>query len=164
TSDSPTPQSPGPGVPSTNQPPPAARELVTLTALFTNASPLGWINDGENQTRGNNVDAHLDRNADDEPDLPRPHGSPARTFDFSQDLGQSPSTYGEASVVQLFYWGNWMHDQLYVLGFDEAAGNFQKDNFGRGGVGNDPVMADSQDGSGFNNANFTPTDDGISPR
>jgi hypothetical protein len=47
-----------------------------------------------------------------------------------------------------------MHDQLYDLGFTEEAGNFQNDNFGRGGLGNDAVQADAQDGSGVNNANF----------
>ena len=82
--------------------------------------------------------------------------SPFRVFDFPLDLSQAPATYGEAAVVQLFYWCNWMHDRLYELGFTEAAGNFQKDNFGRGGVGNDAVLADAQDGSGVNNANFTP--------
>jgi uncharacterized repeat protein (TIGR01451 family) len=160
TSDSPSPFSPGHPTPLTNQPPLVARVLVTTSALNTNASPLGWINDGVNETRGNNVDAHLDRNADNAPDLPRPQGSPSRVFDFAMNLTQEPTTYGNASVVQLFYWNNWMHDKLYELGFTEAAGNFQLSNFGRGGVGNDAVNADAQDGSGFNNANFSTPPDG----
>ena len=57
-----------------------------------------------------------------------------------------------------------MHDRLYELGFTEAAGNFQIDNFGRGGFGNDAVQADAQDGGGFNNANFYTPPDGVSPR
>lgn len=164
TSDSPSPFSPAFSSPTTNQPPLVARSLVTWAALDTNASPIGWISDGDNETRGNNVDAHLDRNADNVPDLPRPHGSPFRVFDFPLDLTQGPETYRDAAVVQLFYWCNWMHDRLYELGFDEAAGNFQKDNFGRGGEPNDPVLADAQDGSGFNNANFTAARDGTSGR
>ncbi len=164
TSDSPSPLTPGYDVPVTNQPPRVARSVLSLAALSPKASPNGWINDGDNETLGNNVDAHLDRNGDDQPDLPRPQGSPARTFRFPLDPTQDPSTYADAAVVQLFYWCNWMHDQLYDLGFTEAAGNFQKDNFGRGGLGNDPLLADAQDGSGFNNANFTPTRDGMSPR
>src|SRR6185503_2515620 len=76
TNDSPTPLSPGFPSPNTNQPALAPRSLVTLSALNTNASPLGWIADEENETRGNNVDAHLDRDADDLADLPRPQGSP----------------------------------------------------------------------------------------
>jgi hypothetical protein len=134
---------------------------VTLPALNTNASPLGWISDGGNETLGNNVDAHTDTNNDNLPDLPRPQGSPARTFDFAMDLTtQNPSAYSQAAVVQLFYWNNFMHDKLYELGFTEAAGNFQSNNFGRGGLGNDAVQADAQDGGGFNNANFSTPADG----
>lgn len=164
TSDSPSPFSPGYPAPSTAQPPLVPRSLITLSALDTNASPNGWINDGDLETRGNNVDAHADRNADDRPDLPRPQATAGRVFDFPLDLTQAPSTYVNASIVQLFYWCNWMHDQLYSLGFTEDAGNFQNDNFGRGGLGGDAILADAQDGKGFNNANFTPSDDGRPPR
>jgi uncharacterized repeat protein (TIGR01451 family) len=164
TNDSPTPFSPGYLAPSTNQPLLAARALVIANALNTNASPNGWINDGDNETRGNNVDAHTDKNADDQPDLPRPQGSPFRVFDFPLDLAQPPSSYSAAATVQLFYWCNWMHDRLYELGFTEAAGNFQVDNFGRGGVGNDPVQADAQDGESLNNANMATPPEGLSPR
>lgn len=160
TSDSPSPFSPGWPTPNTNQPPQVSRSLVTLGALSTNASPIGWISEGENETRGNNVDSHLDRNGDDVPDLPRAQGLPHRVFDAPLDLSQGPSNYTDAASIQLFYWCNWAHDRLYDLGFDEAAGNYQKDNFGRGGIGNDPILADAQDGSGFNNANFTPVPDG----
>ncbi|HKW28451.1 MAG TPA: M36 family metallopeptidase, partial [Verrucomicrobiae bacterium] len=161
TSDSPSPFSPGYATPVTNQPPLVARSLVIFPALDTNASPAGWINDGGNETLGNNADAHADRNADDLPDLPRPQGAPFRVFDFPMDLtSQDPTNYGSAAVVQLFYWNNFMHDKLYELGFTEAAGNFQSNNFGRGGLGNDAVQADAQDGSGFNNANFSTPPDG----
>src|SRR5207253_10294109 len=77
---------------------------------------------------------------------------------------QAPSTYRDAAVTQLFYWCNFMHDKLYELGFTEAAGNFQVNNFGRGGAGNDPVQADAQDGSGTDNANFSTPSDGSSGR
>jgi Fungalysin metallopeptidase (M36) len=165
TSDSPSPFSPGHPTPLTSQPPFFNRELLTLSALDTNASPAGWINDGGNETLGNNVDAHTDLEDDDFPDLPRPHGSPFRVFDFPLDVTQDPANYRPAAVVQLFYWCNWMHDKLYELGFTEAAGNFQADNFGRGGLGNDAVLADAQDGGGINNAFMnTDSDDGAAPR
>src|SRR6266540_1214998 len=164
TNDSPSPFSPGHPAPSTNQPPLTARAFVIANALNTNASPNGWINDGDNETRGNNVDAHTDSDADDEPDLPRPQGTPFRVFDFPLDLTQAPSSYSPAATVQLFYWCNWMHDRLYELGFTEAAGNFQADNFGRGGLGNDPLQADAQDGESLNNANMATPPDGLSPR
>jgi hypothetical protein len=56
------------------------------------------------------------------------------------------------------------HDTLYRHGFTEAAGNFQVNNFGKGGAGNDPVQAEAQDGSGTDNANFATPADGQKPR
>lgn len=163
TNDSPTPMLPGYAAPgNTNQPATVARSLVTLPALDVTASPSGWINDGGNETLGNNVDAHLDLNEDNQPDLPRPQGSPNRVFDFPLNLAQAPSAYRSAAVVNLFYWCNWMHDKLYALGFDEAAGNFQTDNFGKGGASGDPVLADAQDGGAT--ANMSTPLDGLPPR
>ncbi|MBX7209167.1 MAG: M36 family metallopeptidase [Verrucomicrobiaceae bacterium] len=159
TSDSPSPFSPGHDVPSSVQPPSVSRQLVTLQALNTTASPNGWINDGVTETLGNNVDAHTDTNADNVADLPRPT-SATRVFDFAADLAQAPSTYKDAAVTNLFYWSNFFHDKTYELGFTESAGNFQTDNFGRGGLGNDAVQADAQDGSGTDNANFSTPADG----
>ncbi|MGC3959474.1 MAG: M36 family metallopeptidase [Verrucomicrobiota bacterium] len=163
-SDSPAPFSPSCSTPCTTQPPELASVLLTLSAVDTNASPSGWIDDGGNETRGNNVDAHTDQDANNSPDLPRPQGSPFRTFDFTANLTQAPSTYPNAAVTDLFYWCNWMHDKLYALGFTEAAGNFQNDNFGRGGLGNDALQADAQDGSGTDNANMSTPSDGSAPR
>lgn len=48
----------------------------------------------------------------------------------------------------------------YRYGFDEVSGNFQQENFGRGGKGDDAVIANAQDGSGYNNANFMTPPDG----
>jgi hypothetical protein len=46
-------------------------------------------------------------------------------------------------------------------GFDEASGNFQSRNYTGAPGGNDYVLAEAQDGSGGNNANFnTPADNG----
>src|SRR6185436_6126387 len=118
-------------------------------------------NDADNETRGNNVDAATDKNGDDSPDLPRPQGvGAARVFNFPLDLTQAPGSYSDAAVVNLFYWNNFMHDKLYELGFTEAAGNFQNNNFGRGGRGSDAVSADAQDGGGTDNANFSTPADG----
>ena len=50
------------------------------------------------------------------------------------------------------------------LGFDEASANFQQTNFTGMGLGNDRVLADVQDGSGTNNANFATPPDGTSGR
>ena len=164
TTESPTPFSPGHESPTSLQPAEVNRILLTTPAMNTTASPNGWINDGNMETNGNNVDAHTDTDANNSPDLPRPNGGAARVFDFPLNLTQAPSTYRDASVTQLFYWTNFMHDRMYEMGFTESAGNFQVDNFGRGGLGNDPIQADAQDGSGTNNANFSTPADGSSGR
>ena len=157
--DSPTPMSPGHATPLTAQPAAVSSELVTLDALSVIASPAGWINDGDTQTLGNNVEAHTDTDANNSPDLPRPT-SATRNFDFPINFGNAPDTYKDAAVTNLFYLNNWVHDKLYGLGFTETSGNFQTNNFGRGGNGNDAVQADAQDGSGTNNANFSTPSDG----
>ncbi len=164
--DNPQPLSPSRATPDGFQAPFVAREFVVVQPSDVSAfSPNGWINDGNRETVGNNVDAHLDVNADNVADTPRPNGGAGRVFDFPLDTTQAPSTYQDAAVTQLFYRANVFHDRLYAMGFDEAAGNFQTSNFGRGGVGGDAVQADAQDGAGTNNANFSTTGtDGSSAR
>jgi Fungalysin metallopeptidase (M36)/Calx-beta domain/Fungalysin/Thermolysin Propeptide Motif len=159
----------GLAAPATNQLGQVPPTLVVISALDTNASPLGWINDGTNvTTSGNNVSAYLDVNADNRADIPPPQGTTNRVFDFPFDPTQSPASNSSAAVVNLFYWNNWMHDQLYDLGFTEAAGNFQVNNFGRGGVGGDPVDAEAQEGYNtgntyyLDNASFSTPPDGSS--
>jgi len=155
TSDSPAPGTPGNATPNGNQFPFVPQQLVTITGPEVAPwSPNGWIDDGGNETLGNNVDAHLDLDANNTPDLPRPQGSPARTFDFAVDPTQAPTTYRPGAVTQIFYLANRYHDKLMEFGFDEGAKNFQELNFSGQGVGGDRIAADCQDGSGTNNANF----------
>ncbi len=59
---------------------------------------------------------------------------------------------------------NIMHDVWYQYGFDEASGNFQENNYNRGGADDDYVFAEAQDGGGTNNANFATPRDGFNPR
>jgi len=133
------------------------------------ASPFGWhdtdgIAGGEfTDTRGNNVFAQEDTDANDAGGL-RPDGSASLDFPFFFDPTLQPSNYIDASVSHLFYWNNILHDVLYQYGFDEPAGNFQSNNYGNGGVGGDPVQADSQDGSDIDNAQFGTPPDGLDPR
>jgi hypothetical protein len=135
------------------------------------ASPFGWHDtDGASGpeftvTRGNNVHAYTDLNADNVVDPGSdPDGGASLTFDFPLDLTLDPSTYRPAAVTNLFYWNNVVHDVFYQYGFDEAGGNFQVNNYGRGGLGADDVRAEAQDGSGTNNANFGTPPDGMRPR
>ena len=94
----------------------------------------------------------------------RPDGGPGLVFDFPIDFANQPETFEEASITNLFYWTNLAHDVFYSYGFDEAAGNFQTNNYGQGGAGNDAVIADAQDGAGTNNALFGTPPDGFPGR
>ena len=98
--------------------------------------------------------------AQNQGDTPLPAGS---TPNVCAALGAAPTPieFQNASVANLFYVNNRYHDELYLLGFNEEARNFQHDNFGRPGLANDRVSAQAQDCSGSNNANFsTPADGG----
>jgi hypothetical protein len=135
------------------------------------ASPFGWHDtDGaagpeSTRTHGNNVDAYADRDNDNLPDPGTdPDGGAGLDFDFPLDLGRRPLDSRDAAVTNLFYWNNIIHDVLYGYGFDEASGNFQVNDYGRGGAGADAVRAEAQDGSGRNNANFFTPVDGQRPR
>jgi hypothetical protein len=48
----------------------------------------------------------------------------------------------------MFFHVNWLHDRWYEAWFDEASGNAQQDNFGLGGIGGDPILAEGNDFSG----------------
>src|SRR5688572_16974552 len=172
--DSPAPLSPSNSIPGASvQGAAIGRTLLTLISEHL-SNNTGWIPDGANTTTGNNVDAGLDLVSPNGIDPgSRPVGAPFRVFDFPYNPapgipppGDSPTLvdYRNGEVVNMFVWSNRYHDRLYELGFTEAAGNFQLDNFGRGGVGNDFVRAEAQDFSGTNNANFATFADGILPR
>jgi len=79
----------------------------------------------------------------------RPDGGATLDFAFGIDFKDQPEKYKDAAVTNLFYWNNVLHDVFYVAGFDEKAGNFQENNFGRGGYEKDAVQANAQDGSGI---------------
>jgi len=147
-------------------PPADARTVVTNPADPT-ASPLGWFDTGSNSytiMRGNNVHAYDDRNDDGAPPASEPDCGANRHCNFPLDLTSDPSNSIPAAVANVFYWSNIVHDVQYQYGFDEAAGNFQVNNFGKGGVGNDDVKAEAQDGGGTCNANFLTPGDGSRAR
>jgi len=153
-------------------PPADARTLVANPDVAGGlASPFGWHDTNGVAgaefltTQGNNVHAYTDVDANDLPDAgSSPSGGAGLVFDFPIDLTSPPSAYRPAAVANLFYWNNVFHDVAWQYGFTEAAGNFRVNNYGRGGLGNDDVMAEAQDGSGTNNANFSTPPDGSRPR
>ncbi|KAF8151674.1 extracellular elastinolytic metallo proteinase [Crassisporium funariophilum] len=102
----------------------------------------------------------------------RPDVGKDKAFDFEYDPQETEKEgamdeaqkYINTTIAQLFYTSNMVHDLYYRYGFDEVSGNFQQYNFGRGGKENDGVIANAQDGSGFNNANFMTPPDGQNGR
>lgn len=147
------------------------RTLVS-NAADPSASPFGWHDTNGvagaefTRTRGNNVHAYADRDANNVADPGSdPDGGPSLTFDFPLDFSVRPLDSQPAFVTNLFYWNNIVHDITYNYGFDEASGNFQVNNYGKGPVTTpDDVRAEAQDGSGRNNANFGTGVEGIRPR
>ena len=151
--------------------PPSDGRVLVVNPANSTASPFGWHDTNGaagaefTTTQGNNVQAYTDVDANNSPDAnSSPSGGAALSFDFALNLAQAPSAYRPAAVTNLFYLNNIIHDVQYQYGFDEAGGNFQVNNYGRGGLGNDSVRAEAQDGAGTNNANFGTPPDGQRPR
>ncbi len=140
----------------------------------TGASPYGWhdtngvLGADTFVTSGNNVNACTDTDANnvcDPGSQPSGGAGPPLLFQPALDLStQQPADYRDAAVVNLYYWNNMLHDIAYQYGFDEVGGNFQENNYARGGAASDSVNAEAQDGSGTNNANFGTPPDGGNPR
>ena len=153
----------------------SARRLVSNPANAT-ASPYGWHDidgfDGAEYTvtRGNNVWAKEDFLGDNIVVGNGPDGGAGLVFDFPYNgTGVEAASYINAATTNLFYMNNVMHDIWYQYGFNETSGNFQENNYFRGGKENDFVNADAQDGSmadpqSANNANFSTPIDGGKPR
>jgi hypothetical protein len=162
---------------------PFPRESPAIGGLQTETNPWqmagtgnaatthGWHFDGTTNytdTRGNNVWAYDDSLNQNAPGRFAPGTSAGGnlTFGLAPDFTKVPTTSQNriTSTVNLFYWNNILHDVLYQYGLTEATGNFQTDNLGRGGAGNDYVLAEAQDGSGTDNANFNTPPDGTNGR
>ncbi len=150
------------------QAPFVAPNLVTLQngPISTNDP---WLPPGSVETVGNNADAYADLVAPDglgSGDY-RASTTAAGTFDRTYNTTLPPNASQSqimAATTQLFYDINFLHDWFYDSGFDEASGNAQQSNYGRGGLENDRLRAEAQDYGGTNNANMATPADGGSPR
>ncbi|HSY60793.1 MAG TPA: M36 family metallopeptidase, partial [Cytophaga sp.] len=139
-----------------------------------NANTLKWNSDGTTDyknVRGNNVFVQQDLDSNNNTpgfSVSSTTNLPDLTFDFDFNPNADPVEDPDFGETNLFYWDNLMHDLSYQYGFDEGSGNFQTNNLGRGGKGNDFVYADAQDGGGkgthIDNANFATPADGTNPR
>jgi hypothetical protein len=164
--DGPAPGTPHPtGQPDGFQAKTVKEVLVTLESLLPGRP---WLPSTATTTEGNNCIAYAD--------LAGPTGfgpgdvkgkvSSSRRFSYTYNHAKPASEPKnlQNSLVGMFFHVNWLHDRWYEGGFDEASGNAQKDNFGLGGVGGDPVLAEGNDSSGTDNANMSTPADGASPR
>ncbi|HMI84729.1 MAG TPA: M36 family metallopeptidase [Polyangiaceae bacterium] len=178
------------GLPDMSKPNPvyAPPNLVSMDGF--NKNPAGaadsWLPNGATETNGNNVNAYSDNNTTSEDGYTptsqdvRATTTSANNFDRVYDPTKDPQ-YNDpnvpapvfndmqrmAAVTQLFYTTNWLHDYWYDSGFNEAAGNAQLDNYGRGGIANDPLKVEAQDDAPWgtrNNANMSTRAEGSSPR
>jgi MYXO-CTERM domain-containing protein len=161
------------GTPDGSVPPFVPPTLISIDGFNKNPAGMGdpWLPTGATQTQGNNIDAYTD---DDTPDGfsagdIRATTTSAGVFDRIYDTSADPrANNGQrmAAITQLFYTTNWMHDWWYDSGFDEKGGDAQASNYGRGGVENDVLHAEAQDGAGtqYDNSNMSVPADGMSPR
>ena len=114
--------------------------------------PNDWV--GDRDAEGNGVFAHL---GDNGPTIRGENVNGLLTFD------PPDSTDDDQKVLNIFYYNCYMHDFFYLLGFREGDGNFQRDNFGRGGVASDRVDARAHSGAVFGTANMGTPMDGSNP-
>jgi hypothetical protein len=168
------PQGSGPTPHPTGTPLPWDPGFVAPSLVTLDFGPIAtgdpWLAPGATQTSGNNVDAYADLVSPDgwssgvdlRATLTGP-GAFDRTYDPALPPTASPNQT-MAAVTQLFYTTNWLHDWFYDAGFDEASGNAQLSNYGRGGIPGDVIRAEVQDYSGTNNATMITTADGFRPR
>ncbi|HEU4537261.1 MAG TPA: M36 family metallopeptidase, partial [Polyangiaceae bacterium] len=164
----------------------AQPRLVSIEGFNTNpqGAPDPWLPPGATKTSGNNVNAYADHDALPNPANPNLDINDGLTgtdpiaettgpneFGYSFDPSLGPVASPEqikASITQLFYTTNWLHDYWYDSGFDENAGVAQDDNFGRAPDGDgDAMEAQAQDkffAGARDNANMSTPADGAKPR
>ncbi|HMJ54346.1 MAG TPA: M36 family metallopeptidase [Polyangiaceae bacterium] len=172
-----------------SKPNPLYAAPIMISTEGFNKNPAGavdpWLPATATETNGNNVNAYSDNNTTSEDGFTPLSGdvhatvTSDKTFDRVYDPTKdpqwvdpnSPTVFNDpqrmAAVTQLFYVTNWLHDYWYDSGFNEAAGNAQQSNFGRGGLELDPLKVEAQDDAPWgtrNNANMSTRAEGTSPR
>jgi len=115
--------------------------------------PHDWV--ATTEARGNSTRATLNNTATSLPGVPGPGGRVI--FDPADPVGD------DQKLLNIFYYCNYMHDFLFILGFDEGSGNFQQTNFSSAGAGGDPVRARAHSGAVFGTANMSTPADGLPP-
>ncbi len=140
---------------------------IEIMPTNLNASPLGWhdtngvVGADYTVTRGNNAYAY-----DGGEDYGyQPDGGNSLNFtEFAYSpIYSEDNPYKDASITNLFYWINILHDLMFEYGFTEAAGNFQNVNYSGEGISGDSVYAESQNDARECNGSFSIPPEGINP-
>lgn len=122
---------------------------ATLPPTF----PFPWIPDDGTATTGNNAVAVQGFGTSSFQGTANGNG----TLVFNPALADGD----EQKVNNIFYYCNYMHDFFFMLGFDEAAGNFQLVNFSTKGGAGDPVVARAHPAAVNGTANMLTRADGV---
>ncbi|RKP10212.1 peptidase M36, partial [Thamnocephalis sphaerospora] len=125
------------------------------------ASPKGWyFSQGTDKplvTSGNNAVAVMPVDqAENKQEAAQPSFNPGARL-------PSAASNKEAGAINAHRVANNMHDLSYNYGFTEAAGNFQRENYGKGGKGEDEVLIVTRDSFMPNNAAMMVVPDGEKP-
>ena len=132
--------------------PRAVSDFPAMPAMPLTNFPSDWVD--VSQTVGNTVRATLNFGTNS---LSGTLQNGRVVFDPAQEDGD------DQKLLNIFYFCNYIHDFLFILGFDEAAGNFQLVNFTHAGTGGDPVRARAHSGAVNGTANMSTGIDGQPP-
>ncbi|KAK0491707.1 Fungalysin metallopeptidase-domain-containing protein [Armillaria luteobubalina] len=131
----------------------AEGEQTLINPEDLTSSPQGWVQNG---VTVNNVVSFMGSLANT-----TVQSSP-NTFDYPYRMVLDPQLGGNVNAARTntFYIIKKIHDYMYKYGWTEAVYNFQQNNFGKGGKGDDCVQISVQDVGRVNNANFLTRPDG----
>ncbi|CAE6456393.1 unnamed protein product [Rhizoctonia solani] len=119
--------------------------FITVTDPYDKiGSPNGWHQYGATtttSTSGNNVLSYTSSTSGT-----TSQSTSTNVYDYIRDPNLSPSEgpNPDSARVNVFYIANMVHDLAYRYGFTEKTWNYQQDNRGLGGLGNDPVQIEVQ--------------------
>jgi extracellular elastinolytic metalloproteinase len=133
-------------------PRPLSSYAVPVPAGLPTGFPRDWVD--VDRTVGNAANGHLGVS-----------GASAQGSVVGGIMTFNPAdaTGDDQKVLNICFLCNYMHDYLYLLGFREADGNFQQNDFGLGGLAADRVDARAFSGAVNGTANMSTPPDGSPP-
>ena len=137
----------------TDSPRPLSDYGLPIPSNLPTSFPGSWVE--RDETIGNSTNVH-----------PPNNGGPLKGQMQNGVITFNPSdaTGNDQRILNAFYFCCYMHDFSYLLGFREADGNFQLDNFNLGGKASDRVETVVFPGAVSRTANMTTPPDGLAPR